>query len=219
MNESMRISGVLIDTSPLWCMSFSSKIPLSMASGTTHALVHYNSYWVEAKGSDEYNGTIQPILLPDEYTLEDVKTKVRGLIGFNQGPDFDIYGLLLVEATAKRQRFKINGEEPLSFYRMQATRVPSYFIVKTALCHPPITPERRQTIRSIEVESPLTPDSGGDCSKNETCNIGNTPIGSFNCSTPFHFGESCGLILHTSTNLDYVYLLQTVKSFQRLEDA
>lgn len=74
-------------------------------------LIHYNAEWVEKEGNDTYDGCLQPVCLPDNYTVEDVMNKAEGALGFIHGPAFHVYGLLFVPATGLRKRSMITSEE------------------------------------------------------------------------------------------------------------
>lgn len=82
-----------------------------MTTKTKTILIHYNGKWVKKGGNDYYDGTLQPAFAPDEYTVEDVKNQALGAIGFSHGPAFDLYGLVLVDATGLKMWFIITREQ------------------------------------------------------------------------------------------------------------
>ncbi|KAI3986708.1 hypothetical protein MKX01_014246 [Papaver californicum] len=91
--------------------------------------VHYNGDWERKHDNDTYTG--------------DIKKKVVDLHGFEQGPDFEVYGLVLVEITGCRRRILIAGEETLNTYVEEACRVPALFIIasqKVKIYRAPTTP-------------------------------------------------------------------------------
>ncbi|KAI3976138.1 hypothetical protein MKX01_017757, partial [Papaver californicum] len=77
------------------------------------------------------------------FTLKDIKKKVVGLHGFEHGPDFEVYGLVLVEITGCRRRILISREETLNTYVEEARGVPALFIIsskKVKIDRTPTTP-------------------------------------------------------------------------------
>ncbi|MCL7025264.1 hypothetical protein MKW94_012740 [Papaver nudicaule] len=122
-------------------------------------LVHYNGNWLPKKQSDTYSGNdLQFVVLPDKYTLEDVKRKVTGLHGFSQGPDFNIYGLVHVGVLDLKKRLLIADEDSLTSYVEEALRLPSFFVVQSEKGRVHGTPTTPSTsLRCPQVMTPLTP--------------------------------------------------------------
>lgn len=96
-------------------------------------LIHYNAEWVEKEGNDTYDGCLQPVCLPDNYTVEDVMNKAEGALGFIHGPAFHVYGLLFVPATGLRKRSMITSEENFKTYVSisETSGATSFFTIKS----------------------------------------------------------------------------------------
>ncbi|KAI3991009.1 hypothetical protein MKX01_026193 [Papaver californicum] len=93
-------------------------------------LIHYNGEWVQKEGSDDYNGLLALVGVPDNYNVGDVKKRAMDISGFLHGPCFDVYGLINVSGSAFKQRFKSGSEAMFNFYVGQASGVPRFFTIK-----------------------------------------------------------------------------------------
>ncbi|RZC91245.1 hypothetical protein C5167_027308 [Papaver somniferum] len=92
--------------------------------------VHYNGYWVRKSGKDTYTKVhLQYLAFQEMFTPEDIKKQVAGLHGFEHGPDFEVYGLVLVQVTGYTQRILITRQETLNSYVEEAPGVPSFFVI------------------------------------------------------------------------------------------
>ncbi|RZC61537.1 hypothetical protein C5167_023300 [Papaver somniferum] len=142
-------------------------------------LIHYNAEWVEKEGNDTYDGCLQPVCLPDNYTVEDVMNKAKGDLGFMHGPSFHVYGLLFVPATGLRKRLTIISEETSKtcFYCRNIWS-DNFFTIKSGeevkAYLPPPTPRTADGGSSIvNNQTPLTPHSNSKSSSfkdNESMN-------------------------------------------------
>ncbi|KAI3986290.1 hypothetical protein MKX01_028571 [Papaver californicum] len=123
-------------------------------------------------------GILQLVVLPYEYTVDDVKNKAMSLVGFIHGPVFELYGLEQVSATGSKHRFIITGGESLKCYIANVHGKASFFTVPCAeevkLVPPPITPIARTSLS--EATSPLTPHGDAKVSSSENDSSKNEPF-------------------------------------------
>ncbi|KAI3910151.1 hypothetical protein MKW98_014536, partial [Papaver atlanticum] len=126
--------------------------------------LHYNGVWVRKSGNDTYTGVhLQYLVFQEMFTPEDIKKKVAGLHGFEQGLNFEVYGLVLVEVTGCRQRILITGQETLNSYVEEVPGVPSFFVI----------PSRKEEYQQVTVDrTPTTPFTSN---VSQVCSTGNTP--------------------------------------------
>ncbi|KAI3995710.1 hypothetical protein MKX01_020783, partial [Papaver californicum] len=124
--------------------------------------VHYSDDWERKHDNDTYTGVyLQYLVFQGMFILEDIKKKVVGLHGFEQGPDFEVYGLVLVEIIGCIRRIFISGEETLNSYVEEARGFPSLFITtsqKVTIDRAPTTPTTNIVSHVCQnTHTPLTP--------------------------------------------------------------